>query len=556
MRASIVELGGPEPKLDDLIQIFKDSPPALMIHALSSLSIISGQQSIQKVDKFLRENILSTDEKRLLNEFELSQKPRPIVYSDMTLLFLFDLCRQFSNIENHENIPAHEMSRRLSKAFLIANYFVSKANLQHEGQSREKYARFAMREGIFNDNDQFRYMLGRSKLVFDRLRECVEPKSKQFNVSDFFEEKCQFSLDDYFKCIVALHAHFNQFSSNSPISKPVFISPETFFSQASNSERVKNVLDYLTQEWGVPDSFKLFDESDQNSMREYFYRHFRAKAKPLVKLESKIYPISLKFIDQLCWEGPYYLSIDEMNRANIPREPLFHFLGETTEIYAKRLLKYSFPKNYLIQSTQFQNPLGDCTLRINPKFHVVFEIKAKRPLLDAISGDTPLNQNKSVKLMFIEPMTQLSRRIMEFRNEYNGLITPVLITMGSLNINEISWSEYFEVVKHLPIFADKKITSPIFLDAETLEILCALGQSKHSLSKIIRGKLQDRWKISDFKSYLFEGYFSGKQSIEPINVPVADATTEVFNDLSEELFGTSIQKKLSNWRSVFGVGAE
>ncbi len=105
---------------------------------------------------------------------------------------------------------------RISEAILIANDICNSVITKPDENSadRDVYSTFALPEMLFNYSDQFRYAIGRSFLIYEGLKERCrnEFPADFFDVDEFFHQKLNVSLDDYFFTIFALYTNWGGFS--------------------------------------------------------------------------------------------------------------------------------------------------------------------------------------------------------------------------------------------------------------------------------------------------------------------------------------------------------
>lgn len=552
-RYSIKEITGVTPTVSSLIEIFENCPAESALILLSNISVSFDNEKMEKVEDYLRKQLLSAKLNELLEDIEKRTGSRISIFNEMTLQLSLDLCRQYSPNDDSIKKTMREVGQDVAFASLVGNYFCNYPGEVEPLKNAETYTKFAIREGQFNEKDQFRYAMGRANLIYGLLKDQVS-KTHQFDVNKFLEETYGFGLEDYFQTIIALYSQWGTQTIEKWDPKVNCMVPEIFFKNFTNHERLLNVVEYLTQEWN-PIAPIDFASMSTDELRFYMYSKFDLKSKPLVKINGRIYPMSMRYLILNCWIGPYYLVIDKLRELDKKREPFFHFLGPSTELYCRAQVEHTFGKKFSTIETKLKTPMGDCVVSINPNWQLIFEVKAKRSNLDAITGDKPLKDNSTVRMMLVEPLTQVSDRILEYRKQYHGKITPIIVTAGSLFLNEITWPEYFKLVKHLPIFSDTKVDTPIFLDLETFEILCACIQDGQSISKIIREKNSKIWRHDDFKTFLYHHYLPNMGKGEPVNAPVAAASTALFEQLRTKLSpgsSTTIKAEV-DWKKVFKI---
>ncbi|MCM2281519.1 MAG: hypothetical protein NDI61_06705 [Bdellovibrionaceae bacterium] len=551
-RLSVKDIFGLEPEFKNLIELFQKMPAEPTLTLLSNMAVSFANDGLPAVETYLRKELLSPDFRAALEDKERRDSSRLSLFNEMTLVLLTDLCREFSPNDNSIQMTFHEIGRHLGYGFIVGNYFANLPNEHGSDGSRESYTKFAIRESIFNEHDQFRYCLGRAKIIYDLLKAKVPP-AHRFDVSAFLLAQFGFSLDDYFQAIIALFSQWgNQTVSKWDPSRN-FIVDTNFFAGTENHENLSRVIEYLTQAWRL--SNRPFVDLVPEAIREYLYSQFELKSKPLIKINGRTYPLSMRFLMLLSWTGPYYLVIDRLRSIGEPRDQFFHYLGHATEFYCSALAEYTFKKKFIRRKTPAGHPMGDFIIEVNPGWHIVFEIKATRPNLDAIRGDRPLKDNSTVRTAWIEPLTQFSVRLIEYRHTFKKRITPVIVTPSALFMNEITWPCYFELVQHLSMFQDQNCETPVLLDLETFEVLCACVQSGHPVGEIFRQKNSRNWRHDEFKNFLYH-FWLPRMRGEPTNEPVRDASTNIFELLKQRLFPSASplsDEPEVDWRAILGI---
>jgi len=262
----------------------------------------------------------------------------------------------------------------------------------------------------------------------------------------------------------------------------------------------------------------------------------------------------MDFLLKKFWDGPYY-EIIESNLKKEEKKQCFRYIGRTTEMYVQGLLKFAFGKSFQKLISQADIPICDAAITINPKWKMVFEVKAKRPTQNMVSGSENPSDLDSVDQMVFQGLRQLDERIANLINDgFKGRITPVLVTGGFFPVSELFWNSYFDSIKNLSMFQNTNVDWPQLMDLEALEMFTAL-RGNVRIGDMLREKLNNDWKKESFQSFLFFYFLPSKKLVEPFN-PVLSS---LFEDRMYDLFklldpiGKHRVEENKLWQSAFDL---
>jgi len=548
-------LGGTPRGIAELIALTKQLPldPTRVI--LSNIQTILSNENGRELELKMRRVHFSPQACEAIEQFSKAHNVTVHIFTEMAILLVQEVFRQHHDLtlttESYDPfLPI------LSEAILVANDICNEITKSPENAvDPESYSTFALREMLFNYSDQFRYTIGRSYAIYEALKERCrsEYPNDFFDVSQAFQDCHGISLRVYFHCIFAIYGIWGSRSFDKIDPNYNIINPTSWIEDETVRPIVNEVIQRCSQPW-IPNRTTITATTSLEKIRSFLYELFPLRQRPLLEVGQNYICGNLNFILRKYWDGPYYEIIDS-SLSDDQKERFFRYLGRTTEMYVQSLLKGAFGGRFGKLSNRNGNPLADAVVCLNPNWRLIFEVKAKRPTRDMISGDEAPATLESVSQMMFEGLAQLDGRIQEcIADGYTGRITPILVTGGPFPINKLLWSHYLPRVQTLRMFASDQVDWPQVMNLEGIEVLTALA-SKVRVGDMLRAKVAEDWKMESFQTFLFANYLPANSIKEPFN-PVSESLYhDRMADLSRTLFPTSSQHLSPNnsWKRHFGL---
>ncbi|HRK06597.1 MAG TPA: hypothetical protein PLZ57_02410 [Pseudobdellovibrionaceae bacterium] len=545
-------VGGSPRTIGDLITRLSTLPARPTQVILSQIQCLIVNEKGDYFEKRMQQHHLSPQALQALKRFSASKNVKVRLFTDMPILLVQEIFRQHHDPTLPE-APPDQIIQPLIEAILIANDICNAitAAPTQDLSNPDNYATFALREILFNHSDQFKYMVGRSFLVYDGLKDrCrLEFPDDFFDVEDFYQAKLGISLRVYFHSIFAIFSIWCRQKFDHIDPRYNIIQPKQWLENAAARAQINPVLTRFTQAWVSP--ITVTAASTHDEIRSFLYELFDLRARPLLEIPEGNLCGNLNFIMRKYWDGPYYDVI--ASGTNREKDQFFRFLGRTLEMYVQGLLQAAFKMRFKKLVSSSGNPISDAIVDLKPNWRLVFEVKAKRPTRDMVSGTQAPAELRSVAQMAFEGLEQLDLRIQDMiADGFTGRITPILVTGGHFPINDFLWRHYFQRVGTLSFFQNKQVDWPQFMDVEALEAFTGLVGSA-SIADMMREKLSEDWKKESFQSFLF-GYYLVSGQVQEVFNPVSNALyQDRMADLTATLFPESARKMPSNnsWRSHF-----
>ncbi len=545
-------IGGSPRTIADLTARLSTLPVRPTQVILSQIQCLIANEKGDYFEERMRQHHLSASAIEALRNFSVQKNVRVRLFTNMPILLVQETFRQHHD-PNLPEVPLEQIIQPLIEAIFIANDIcnVMTAPPTQDASTPDNYATFALREVLFNYSDQFRYMVGRSYLVYEGLKErCrTEFPDDFFDTEQFFQDNLGISLRVYFHSIFAIFGIWCRQEFDRIDPQYNIIQLDRWIENAEGRAQINPVISRFTQAWASPPAITA--TSSHAEVRSFLYELFDLRARPLLEIPEGDLCGNLTFIMRKYWDGPYYDVIGA--GTNAEKDQFFRFLGRTVEMYVQGLLKATFKKRFKKLISSAGNPISDAVVDLNPNWRLVFEVKAKRPTRDMVSGTQTPAELRSVAQMAFEGLGQLDRRIQEMITDgYEGRITPILITGGHFPINDFLWRHYFQSVETLSFFQLGQVDWPQFMDIEALEVFTALV-GKARIADMMREKLSEDWKKETFQSFLFAHYLVSGRVQEPFN-PVSKAVyQDRMADLTATLFPESARQMPpdNSWRSHF-----
>lgn len=540
--------------MQNLVKCLQQLPASPTQAILSQIQCLIANEEATRFELWMRKRHLSAEANERLDRFSKEKRAKITLFSEMTILLVQEVFRQHCNA-NMPDAPVEQVIQSLTESFLIANDICNMMTTapEQDPTTPDNYATFALREILFNYHDQFRYMVGRSYLIYEGLKErCrTEFPNDFFDVEDFFQSTLGISLKVYFHSIFSIFSFWCDQRCDRADPKFQSINPEQWIKDTDARLRINPILTRFTQKWHS--ALTVTETSSPAEIRKFLYELFELRERPLLQNKNGLHCGNLRFIMRKFWDGPYY---EIIAAASTPeKDRFFRFLGRTQEMYIQGLLQSAFRSRFKKITSSNGNPISDAVIEINPSWRLIFEVKAKRPTRDMVSGTQAPAELSSVSQMAFEGLAQLNDRIQEMiADGYRGRITPILVTGGHFPINEFLWEHYFEEVKKLAFFTQSKVDWPQFMDVEAVEVFTALV-GKTRVGNLMRDKLSEQWKKENFQTFLFAYYFHANGINEPFNALSDEIFKERMSDLMQTIFPQSTLKTQpkSKWRPAFDL---
>ncbi len=553
------DIHGEALRRQELIERLRPLPPGLVVNTLSKLGILLTNVERKDLTPHLAQIFLRQDTlKKLARKIQAHGRNDIFLLTDRSACILLEFARRYCRGEMPREVDK-EYLYQIGECMLISNDLANEASLQghvadqalpSEERNREirrTYSSHLFREILFNQSEQFRYTLARSKLIYDLLKDQV-PAAERVDLSADMDARFEFSLEDYFLASLAVWVYWSgltldwdhQFTN---------IDTNIIFPGGPRKEKFLKVLEYLTQDFQTNADIP----TDRTGFHEWQYKFFGMRSQPLLRSDGRLYCASMKFIGDLFWQGPYYLVMNHF--PEVERLKFTRYLGHAIEGYVLHLLKDCLGQKVGFHTTGEGHPIGDCVIEMRKNWRVVVEVKGGR-------ADTPLQtravdpalSNKARQMLF-EGLEQLSDRTAEMRADgYKGQITPLLITGGNFPVNFVVWDHLGEQVNGLPLFTDKNIDFPQVMDLEAIETICAFVKAGIPFGEIIRKKLKPKW-VKEDATIFFMNEIIPALGKEPAHPALIALNHEIFNDLA---LGLALNERAEDveydWRGFFSIG--
>lgn len=545
-------IGGNPRTIADLIVRVSTLPVRPTQVLLSQIRCLIANEKSDYFEERMRQHHFNPQALQALEQFSATRNVKIRLFTDMPILLVQEVFRQHHDPALPE-VSLDQVIQPVIEAIFIANDICNVMTVapQIDPSTPDNYATFALREILFSHSDQFRYMVGRSYLVYEGLKErCrTEYPDDFFDVEQFFQARLGISLRVYFHSIFAIFSIWCRQEFDSIDPQYNIIQPNQWIDDVTARGQINPVVARFTQPWAAPQTITA--TSSHADIRSFVYEFFDLRARPLLEIPEGNLCGNLNFIMRKYWDGPYYDVIAV--GTNAEKDKFFRFLGRTLEMYVQGLLKAAFKRRFKKLLSSAGNPVSDAVIDLNPNWRLVFEVKAKRPTRDMVSGTQAPAELRSVAQMAFEGLEQLDLRIQEMvADGYQGRITPILVTGGHFPINELLWRHYFQSVETLSFFQNDQVDWPQFMDIGALEVFTGLvGHAR--IADMMREKLGDDWKKESFQNFLFAYYLVSGQVREIFNPVSSVLYQDRMADLTATLFPESARQMPPNnsWRPHF-----
>jgi hypothetical protein len=518
--------------------------PALQL--VTGLGILISNSDRDELESKLRNKFWRTDVLDIIKTF--AEKAPVKMFSDISYLVVLQMIRSGHLGSEKSGDSVEKTLEKLGKALLYSNELASTYSSRAD-EDPESYIRFSCREILFNHEPQLRYTLARSYLIYEHLKPSLTQDPDFIDINLEFKNAFNFELSDFFDAIFCVYSYWGQQSIDKWDPSYTVINPTVVFPQ-NKGEQLLRVLKELSADLFCDLQMPQTDAE----WRQFVYEFFDLKRRPLLLHEGVYYCSILRFVQELYWNGPYYLLIDSIS-DQAKKKRLFRYLGKAQEIYIQKIAHYSFGKKFKILKTPQGHPLGDGCIELKANQLVVLESKASRPSRELISGTELPKETTSAKKMLYDGLEQLSDRIQEYiKGGYTGRVFPVLITGGYFPLNPQLWDHFLEKTRGLFLFNNPQIAFPLVIDIEAFEIICASRSAGMNILKLLQEKARTEWQKEGFNAYLYHHYFPSQKKSEPPLPVLLDVFHHRMYQLSKSLFPDKELKKIhdtNSWKEVF-----
>ena len=553
VRVGGYDLYGKKQPLDKIIDYLKKIPVDAALAEITCLSTLFHNGLVEK-------NILSyyLDRYQLdkLDKWKKSRKKSAVVFSEQGLLVLLQLARIFAN-KGKSGWNLGQCRFQIGRMLLLVNDILAevdsipdcKTDVEDRIQYVKRWSPFFVRQLLYIDSDQIRYAIPRSRIVFSINRELVE---KKFDVSQKMVDQIGVSLDSYYELILMVFTYWKGMRPERLDLNRVSMNGDTVFEKTGNSNHFQESLKHISQQYDDIHCDSIPDQNDIDGWRSFVYQMYDLRKKPLLSSEGRIYCGSLRFLEELIWQSPYYLMLDILEKDD--KNLFFQYMGESFERYVYRLSKDAFGESCSQYCLQNGNPLNDFVVDLSNDWKIIVEAKACRPTSSMTSGNTPLLEMKEFDSKIKYGISQLSDRISELRAEgFRGRVSPVLLSMGPIPVNGHIWEMINSGIMKTGFYSDQQCDWLIIADPVGWEVFCAEVKSGNNAESILELRLsRTDLKYGSFKDFLYREVCQGK--LEAENSSLLSLYEDVFDEILSSSFNGGLSDRryeMGLWKSVF-----
>ena len=473
----------------------------------------------------------------------------------MAVCVLADISSNNCNFES-ENITDEEMMAciaAVAESLTIVNDHINEAEILGEnGVLSREFSSFLFRESLFNYSDQLRYVVPRSFLIYKFLASQI-PQEKRIDIDEELSNHYGFDLSALFNVTTAL-ALWMESQNNEPDAN-FTIKLENFLEAVNERELFDTVIRSLSL--AITDIPTPPDPANENDWLEYRYQQFKFRQKPIVCANETFFPIDQGFLKDLLWNGPYYLLLDAYGRGNERGKKFTRYLGYATELYCQHLARVAFGRRFHQLELPSSGTLGDFILEINPRWWIIFEVKAARPSIGLRTSSLLPADNPALDQMVLKALRQFDKRLIEFRQQNQRIrLTPIVITAGHFPTSEGIWNILKNRGGERTFWEDGKVDFPQVMDLESFEIFTACAKAGHRIGDFFRSKLANTWKFEAFQIFYHVNYFSSMT--EPSNETLLKACDFFMNNLARTTFNQNFEPLPIDpqWKDPFQIQEE
>ncbi|MBI2524446.1 MAG: hypothetical protein HYY95_25340 [Candidatus Rokubacteria bacterium] len=409
-------------------------------------------------------------------------------------------------------------------------------------QSRA-FVPFILRNGIFYDHEEYRYVIPRYLELLWHLPEQLAGSPQFVDIRRVFKTSTGLRLDTYLRFGAALLASVHMIAADR--QGPSLLNLRTL---RPPTHLRRSWRRFMTTLMTCVSRYRRLHRALQSRSSLRHYNFLAAERYPLVRIGKRTAAcLSLQLLERKFGPGLVHAIGDGLCSPESKR--FRDFLGQLFEKYVTDLLSRAFP-GLFVHSIRYGNNLeaGDGWLPYPPSA-VLFEVKSSYLLLDTrLSGDLA-GFDQYFTSTILKAASQLDRAINDFRAgrfAVGGLcvdaiqrVYPVLVTLHYLPMEKFVGDLIEQELRARNLLQQPDVHPLTILPVKDLEKVEALGGG---LLELVRDRLNDdAWSHAPFSNFIFHRH-AGQPGGFPNNGFLVGRYHELLAGAARQLFNVDLRR--------------